>query len=226
MIEGPMADTEHFLGPAPFLAMIIGAKCSGKSELVRFVTYCYAKQFSYVVCISPTALNQFHQGYLPANCIHAQYSDELIEKIISKQEGLKKAGGAMPQCLLILDDILADPAIRFEARKASVLNKVFSANRHYGLSVLIVAQKLKGLPKICRENSDVVLFTRTARSAWADIYEEYSHLPKEQFFEFIRRNTQDYKTIMYRAAVKNEADHFSVFKIPEGFLSRKFKLVF
>jgi len=220
-----MAEPVHFLGAAPFLAMVIGAKCSGKSELVRYITYCYAKSFAYVVCISPTSLNGFHQGYLPANCIHSEYSDELIEKIIAKQEGLKKEG-KMPQCLLILDDILADPSIRFESRKASVLNKVFSANRHYGLSVLIVAQKLRGLPKICRENSDVVLFTRTARSAWADIYEEYSHLPKDEFFEFIRRNTSDYKVIMYKAAVRNEADHFSVFRIPEGFLTRRFKLVF
>ena len=220
-----MAESDQFLGPAPFLAMCIGAKCSGKSEAVRYITYCYAKQFSYVLCISPTAMNGFHQGYLPSHCIHSEYSDELIEKVLAKQEALKKAG-KMPQCLIILDDILADPSIRFEARKASVLNKVFSANRHYGLSVLIVAQKLKGLPKICRENSDVVLFTRTARSAWQDIYDEFSHLPKDQFFEFIRKNTSDYKVIMYKAAVKNEADHFSVFRIPEGFLTHRFKLVF
>ena len=57
MIEGPMAEPVHFLGAAPFLAMVIGAKCSGKSELVRYITYCYAKSFAYVVCISPTSLN-------------------------------------------------------------------------------------------------------------------------------------------------------------------------
>ena len=36
-------------GQPPFLTMIVAAKASGKSELVRFITYQYARDFAYIV---------------------------------------------------------------------------------------------------------------------------------------------------------------------------------
>ena len=205
--------------------MCIGQKHSGKSELVRFITYTYASSFAYVVCISPTSLNGFYQGFMPPAHIHDSYSDEIVEKILAKQETLQKAGKPC-QMLLIMDDILASPTVQFEKRKASVLNKLFAANRHWGVSLLIVAQKLKGLPKLCRENADFVCITRCMRSAWGDILAEYGNVSKDEFFRLIEECTNDYKVLMYKANVSRASDHFSCFKVPEDFLSRKFKLVY
>ena len=217
-----MSDARIFGNP-PFLTMVIGAKNSGKSELVRYITYVYASSFAYVVCISPTSLNGFYQTFLPLAHIHDTYSDEIVSKIIAKQETLKKAGKPC-QMLLILDDILASPDIQFEKRKASILNKLFAANRHWGISLLIVAQKLKGLPKLCRENADFVCITRCMRSAWGDILAEYGNMDKAEFFKLLEECTTDYKVLMYKANVSRSSDHFSCFKIPADFLSRKFRL--
>ena len=219
-----MSDARIFGNP-PFLTMCIGQKHSGKSELVRFITYTYASCFAYVVCISPTSLNGFYQGFMPPAHIHDTYSDEIVEKILAKQETLQKAGKPC-QMLLIMDDILASPTVQFEKRKASVLNKLFAANRHWGVSLLIVAQKLKGLPKLCRENADFVCITRCMRSAWGDILAEYGNVSKDEFFRLIEECTNDYKVLMYKANVSRASDHFSCFKVPEDFLSRKFKLVY
>ena len=220
-----MGDARIFGTTVPFLAMIIGAKASGKSELVRFLTYQYATAFSYVVVVSPTALNQFYQGFVPPQHIHQTYSDELIQSIVTKQETLKNAG-KNTQCLLILDDILASPEVAFEKRKASILNTLFSANRHWNISLLIVAQKLRGLPKLCRENADFVCITRCMRSAWGDLYDEYGTMSKEEFYRMMENSTSDYKVLMFKANVSNVRDHWSCFKIPPDFLHRRFRLQF
>ena len=217
-------DTRLF-GKPPVLAMVIGAKNSGKSELVRFIAYTYARDFAHICVVSPTALNQFYQSFIPSAHIHDTYSDDLIQKLVDRQEALKKSGKQV-HALLILDDILASPDVRFEKRTGSVLNLVFAANRHYNLSVLIVAQKLKGLPTICRQNADYVCITRCMRSAWADLYEEYGNADKKEFYKTLEECTTDYRILMYKAKVKRSTDHYSCFAIPESFLSRRFKLVY
>ena len=218
-----MGDSRIFGATLPFLSMIVGAKASGKSELVRFIAYQYAKSFSYVVVISPTALNQFYQGFVPAQHIHSVYSDELVQGVIAKQETLKNAGKPT-QMLLILDDILASPDVQFEKRRASILNTLFSANRHWNISLLIVAQKLRGLPTLCRENADFVCITRCMRSAWPTLYEEFGTTSKEEFFHMLETSTSDYKILMFKANVPNVTEHWSCFKIPADFLTRRFRL--
>jgi len=125
---------------------------------------------------------------------------------------------------LILDDILASPEVAFEKRKASILNTLFSANRHWNISLLIVAQKLRGLPKLCRENADFVCITRCMRSAWGDLYDEYGTMSKEEFYQMMEKSTSDYKVLMFKANVANVRDHWSCFKIPPGFLDKRFRL--
>ena len=207
----------------PFLSMIVGSKHSGKSELVKFITYQYASAFSYVVVVSPTALNGFYSTFIPAGHIHSTYSDELIDSIKNKQETLKNAGKPV-QMLLILDDILASPDVHFEKRQGSVLNLLFTANRHWNISLLIVTQKLRGLPPACRENADFVCITRCMRSAWGNLYDEYGTSSKEEFFQMLQECTSDYKVLMFKANVASANDHFSCFKVPSEFLKRRFRL--
>ena len=216
-----MADL--IFGPPPFLTMIVAAKASGKSELVRFIAYQYAREFAYVVCISPTALNEFYDSFLPKAHIHDTYSDELVQKIVDKQEALKK-GGKGCNMLLILDDILASPDVNFAKQKASILNKLFAANRHWGISLLICSQKLRGLPKLCRENADYVCIGRCMRSAWGDLFDEYGNTDRESFFKMLSDGTRDYRFLLYRANVSKASDHFSCFSIPSDFLERRFRL--
>ena len=216
-----MADL--IFGKTPFFTMIVSAKASGKSEMCRFVVYTYARDFQYVVCICPTALNEFYDGFLPKAHIHSEYSDELVQKILEKQEGFKKSGKPC-QMLLILDDILASPDVNFEKRKSSVLNKLFAANRHWGISILICTQKLKGLPRLCRDNVDFACLGRCMRSAWPSLFEEFGNTGKDSFYKMLSDGTRDYRFLRYKANVSSEREHFSCFSVPPDFLNRKFRL--
>ena len=216
----------RLFGAPPFFTLITGSKNSGKSELVRYIVRCYAKDFANVEVITPTALNGFYQNFIPASHIHDTYSDELVQGIVEKQEARKKTGKPV-HMLLVCDDILASPNVRFEARKASILNKLFCANRHYLISFLVIVQKMRGVPPLCRLNIDYVCFTRCMRSAWADIYEEYSgNADKKEFFRMLEESTMDYKILMYRAKVARSSEHYSCFRIPPEFLTRKFRLLY
>ena len=222
---GRMAESGQIFGKPPFMTMIVAAKASGKSCLVRYLTYVYAKEFSYITCITPTALNGYYSQFLPEGHIHDTYSDELIQKVVDKQEGFKKAGKDV-HMLLILDDILASPDVKFEQRKASILNKLFAANRHWNISLLICSQKLKGLPRLCRDNVDFTCIGRTMRSAWDDLYDEYGNTDKKAFFTFLEDGTQNYRFLLYQAQVEKASEHFKCFSVPASFQERKFRMLF
>ena len=219
-----MGDARIFGNP-PWLVAACGAKASGKTVLVKYATYIYARDFSYITVISPSMINGWYQEFIDPKYIHGEYSDDLIQKIIDKQESFAKAGKTV-HTLLILEDILASPEVRFEKRKASVLNKVFSANRHWNISVIIVAQKLKGLPRLCRDNCDHICFTRCMRSAYDDIYEGFGHLPKAEFYKFIEDGTREHRILMFTAQAKKGNEHFKCFSVPPEFLDKRFRLVF
>ena len=224
-MEDETPDARLF-GKPPFFTLITGSKNSGKSELCRYIIRQYAQDFSNVEVIAPTMLNGFYQKIIPESHIRDTYSNEFVQELLAKQVVRKKSGKPI-HLLLIFDDILACEAIRFETRKANVLNTLFCANRHYLVSLVIIVQKMKGVPPLCRLNVDYVCFTRCMRSAWADIYEEYSgNADKKEFFKMLEESTMDYKILMYRAKVARSSEHYSCFRIPPEFLTRKFRLLY
>jgi len=216
----------RLFGEPPFLVLVSGSKNSGKSELVRYVIRQYAHAFANIEVVAPTALNGFYQKIIPTSHIHDTYSDEFVQGLMDKQVASKKAGKEK-HCLLILDDILGAPGLRLERRGASIMNTLFCSNRHYLISLIVVVQKMKGVPPLCRLNVDFCCFTRSMRSAWADIYEEYSgNVEKQEFFRMLEESTNDYKVLMYKSKVARANEHYSCFKVPPEFLQRRFRLVY
>ena len=213
-------------GPnVPFLSLIVAAKHGGKSELCRFICYQYAQQFSYIVVFAPTSLNGFYQKFLPAAHIHDDYDEEIMKKILLKQSEYKKREKPV-HCLVIFDDVLGSSTIDFEKRKDNVLNKIWTCQRHYNLSCVVITQRLKGVPKALRENVDWVFILRTMRSAWPDLHEAFGTMPLKEFEHFVELKTCNYKCIRYKANVSHPSQHYSVFSVPPDFLDRKFKLCF
>ena len=156
--------------------------------------------------------------------MHTSYDPSLIENIITKQENFKKAGKDV-HCLVILDDIASDENINFKKTKFTELTKLFSANRHYNISSLLVGHTLKTLPKLLRSNCDYAFITKVLASSIEDLYNEFSHLPKKEFKEFLKNQTCNYQMLCYNN--KTYADvPFSCFKIPEEFIDFKFKINF
>ena len=219
-----MAESGLIFGPPPWQVLLVGAKHSGKSELIKYLCRAYASQFSYIICMAPTALNGFY-SLLPEAHVHDDYDSEVVRKILDKQEAFTRAGKKV-QALLILDDIVGSETIDFEKRRQNELSKIFAANRHYQLSVIVVTQSLKRVPRLLRDNVDYACIHRCMMQAYEGLHETFGHMPKKQFFAFLEQNTQDYQIILYKANVNNPKDHFAVFKLPQSELSRKFKLIY
>ena len=125
-----------------------------------------------------------------------------------------------------MDDIIGSNTIDWEKRKQNELSRLWAANRHWNLSIIVVTQSLKRVPRLLRDNVDYACIFRVMREAYAGLYETFGHTDRATFFKFLEENTLNYKTILYKAAVANPNDHFQVFKIPEEAMARKFKLLF
>jgi len=220
-----MGDTKVCGPNPPFLALVVGQKNTGKSILIKWICRQYAADFSYIVVFTPTSLSGFYQEFLPAAHIHPDYDEEVLKKIMAKQEEFKRHGKPV-QCLVIFDDVIGSQTAELEKRKNNILNTVWVANRHWNLSCLVVTQVLKAVPTKLRQNIDYCFILRTMLSAHATIYEAFGHMDKKSFEHFLETNTSDYKIIRYKSAVKNKDEHYSVFSIPAEFLRTKFKLMY
>ena len=225
MADASQADaSSHIFGKPPFLVLLCGAKASGKSQCIRYVCRAYASSFSSVVVFAPTALNAFYD-FLPTKAVHDDYDASVMKSILETQEKNKRADKTV-HVLIIMDDIIGSNTIDWEKRKQNELSRLWAANRHWNLSIIVVTQSLKRVPRLLRDNVDYACIFRVMREAYAGLYETFGHTDRATFFKFLEENTLNYKTILYKAAVANPNDHFQVFKIPEEAMARKFKLLF
>ena len=218
-----MADGLIF-GPAPWQILMVGAKHSGKSQCIKYVCRAYASQFACIVVFCPTALNGFY-SFIPKRYVHDDYDPEVMREILTKQEDYKRAGKSV-HVLCVFDDIIGSETINFEKRQQNELNRVFCANRHYNLSVIVVTQSLKRVPRILRDNVDGACIFRCMRQAYEGLYETFGHMDKKDFYKFLDEGTRDYQVILYKANVSNPKDHFACFKIPQFEIARKFALLY
>jgi len=220
-----MANDGLIFGPAPWLVASIGAKHSGKSEVIKYVCRAYAGVFSKIVVFCPTALNGYYDTFLPKHAIHDDYDPAVMREIIARQEAYKRAGKVV-HVLIVMDDILGSQTIDFERRKQNELSTVWAANRHFNISCIVVTQSLKKIPPLLRHNVDWALIHRVMREAYAGLYETFGHTDKATFYKFLDENTRDYRVVLFKANVKDPADHFRVFHLPKSEISRRFTLLF
>jgi len=214
----------HIFGPPPFLVLACGAKASGKTVCIKYVIRAYARTFQQVVVFAPTALNGFYD-FLPPKAVHDDYDADVMNGLLAKQEANKRAGKSV-HVLVVMDDIIGSSTIKWEKRCQNELSKLWAANRHWNLSVIVVTQSLRKVPRLLRDNVDYAVIFRVMREAFAGLYETFGHTDRAAFFTFLEENTLDYRVILYKSAVSNPNQHFSVFKIPPEFLTRRFRLVF
>ena len=211
----------------PFISVLYGRKNSGKSVLIRYVCYEYRNDFSYIVVISASNdANGYYSEFLPSAFIHTSYDPTLIESIIEKQIELQKTKKS--QMLLILDDILGCEGLGNMGTSQSrpELMKIFTMNRHMGISLIVSTQGVKQIPRVLRNNACFSCIFRSMNQAINDLYEEYSHLPKKEFYEFVQKYTNNHHILIFNSRETDNTRTYACFKVPEPFLHKKFKLVY
>jgi hypothetical protein len=168
------------------ITLSCGPRKSGKTTLTFDVTKELGQRVDYcfVMCPSPSAIEEFQQ-IVPRSFIYTQVDTDVISRIMTTQRKLI-AKGRRRNILLILDDCLSTEGFG----KSEAMTDLFQNGRHQQVTVIVIAQYIKTLPPLLRENVEYLFIFKTANTG---VLEEYhksyfnSALPaKKEFFKVAR----------------------------------------
>lgn len=143
------------------VVVLIGKRDTGKSFLCRDLLYHHQKIPVGTVISATEAANSFYSEMVPPLFIHNEYSDEIIQKVLERQQKLiehsKKGGPPIDlSAFLILDDCLYDNSWT----RSKYIRSCFLNGRHYKLLFILAMQYALGIPPALRTNVDYVFILR------------------------------------------------------------------
>jgi chloramphenicol 3-O-phosphotransferase len=163
----------------PFSMMLSGSSGSGKTVLAMNILTkkeLYGKYFHYIIVFSPTA-GDFDDTYkclgLPEENFISKFDGAMLDKIIECRKKLISEHGIPwvaknSRMLIIMDDCIADRQF-LESPDAL---KMFALLRHYLVSVIVMIQSYRKLPKALRLNCNAVAVFPALRAEIDVIKEE------------------------------------------------------
>ena len=179
----------------------IAARSRGKSVCMKDILS-YHANIPIGMVISPTEhANAFFQDFIPKMLIHDEYTPELLDKFVQRQQKMsmrakkeKDQNGYSsidPRAFLIMDDAMYDKSWANDAN----IRKIFMNGRHYKIMFLLTMQFPMGISPALRTNiAYVFIFKETIRKNRERLYEHYAGMfPNFQVFEqVLEQVTQDY----------------------------------
>ena len=201
---------------------VVAKRNSGKSILIRYLINKQKHLFSKIFVICPTEkINPFYNTITQEDCIFDEWNENWVEEFINS---LTKINTHQPlsqrkNVLLILDDCMSD--INYNTSKC--MKQIYTRGRHFNLSIIATCQYLNSLPKICRNNCDLIITGQMNLSSIEMLANEYcSNLEKKEFIKLFNRTTKDYGfLVINNNSVKENADLNSIYgqiKTPDEFL--------
>lgn len=122
---------------------------------------------------------------LPKTHLYDKWDEEVVREIMAYSKKQKRG------TLLLLDDLISDPDA-FNRKNSNLLNELFFAGRHYGISICITTQKYHSVQSALLANaSQIIVFrlkTKREQEAFEesmtmydDLDERYERATKERF---------------------------------------------
>lgn len=183
--------------PDSFFGMIVAPRRSGKSEkmasLLERIKKSKTKKFDYIFLFSQTNSgyeNQIPQTYRFRNLEHLPYiinKQAEVRAYNKKQDDPKKR--VKSRILVLLDDMIGEAKGSDSLKNSGMIRKLSVNGRHLGndgvegngVSVFIITQAAKEIPKTIRMNTDIVLAARiTSRIERQTIIEEFTTLRSDR----------------------------------------------
>lgn len=135
--------------------VIVAKRGSGKSFLTRALLH-YFSDIPVGVIISGTEdVDPYYSLFFPDCCIFKEYRQDLIRRILERQEAIKekleKHPNIDPRAFIIMDDCLAQ---RSSWAKDPYLNELMMNGRHYNITYILTMQYPLGVPPEIRGNFD------------------------------------------------------------------------
>lgn len=173
---------------------------SGKSYVCRALL----KHHKYIpggVIISKTEkMNPFYGKFFPDLYIHYEYSSDLVQKILDRQEIMiekciekaKQGKKVDPRAFLLMDDCLADA--KAWIREKPIL-EIFQNGRHYQLMFILTMQYPLGIPPNLRCNLDYIfLLAEDTYGIQKRLYDNYAGMfpTFESFRQVFQQLTENY----------------------------------
>lgn len=202
------------------VVVLIGKRETGKSFLVRDILY-HNRSIPVGTVISPTEQsNCFYGDMLPHIFIHDEFSPEIIENVIKRQNIQKKqirkqrevygTSNIDARTFLILDDCLfdrtwaSDKNIRF----------LFMNGRHLPVMFMITMQHPLGIPPALRTNIDYIFILReNVVSNRKRIYDNYAGMfpTFDMFCQVMDQCTENYECLVINNNVQSNRLEDQVF---------------
>ena len=119
----------------------IAKRCSGKSELIKFVVKksIQNNEFNKIFVFSTTNIvNEFYNSFICEKCIIQNYSENWTNKLIDimtlKNKGKTKQSQNPYNVLLILDDMASDISMHH----SESIKKLYTRGRHSFISIIVI----------------------------------------------------------------------------------------
>ena len=206
-IEQPEAVKNGILPKLPSSYLVIGRSGSGKStNIAALLTdpQLLGGYFNYIVVFSDVACDDVlkHALQLPdENYICGEdFTEDKVKSILTtmekkiKEMGIKKACVEFKVCI-VFDDILS----RAKLLKSDTMRKLFTANRHYLLSVMILSQYLKSIPPVIRQNVSGLVFYPSSLMEIEKLAEENTppFMNKKQFIQVVEHACNEKHSFLF-----------------------------
>jgi hypothetical protein len=207
------------------VAIFCAKRCSGKSELIKYLISCYKTEWNKIYVVSPTeTVNSFYKkaGIADDNMIFEEWSETWIQSLITKMTTINanKAKEERRKILLICDDVAADK--NFHTSK--MLKILVARCRHVNITLIFTIQHLTMLPPICRSNSDYVFLGQLNNASVNIACDEFvaGNIDKRQFLQIYHKNTGNFNfLVINQNSIKDNSnlnEIYGVIRVAEGFI--------
>jgi hypothetical protein len=196
----------------PSLFLLLGTSHSGKSHMLKYLIQEMAKRFNYGFVFSGTIHNGQY-NFIPKDCQFSNsISKEWLDKLLTHQKK-QMANGTPAQCFLIIDDLIGRQDFYDE-----VFQILSTTGRHYNITTFILAQGVKCLSPIIRNNAHYVfIFKMSNVNSINQLFQEYSvgYSRPREFISFIEASTQNYQCVFIdkRSPITGK-DSYQIVKAP------------
>lgn len=196
----------------PFSMIISGRSGSGKTQLLLNILSrkeLFGSYFHKIIIFSPTAGNlddTYKSLKLPKENFIKKFDTQILETILNnrkmqiEKQGIEKVA-KNDRVLLIFDDMISEK--KFLQSKENLM--MFTLLRHYLISVCILSQSFKAIPRPIRLNANYLAIFPSLESEINIMLEEItpSGLTKKDFRQIIDYCTKGRYDFM---AINNHAD--------------------
>jgi GTPase SAR1 family protein len=182
----------------PFRIAVVAPSNSGKSVLISNLIsnpeLPYRKLFKKNIFIWSSTFHlddpsfSMSDNIIKTNVFN-EYDENSVMSIVDEQIGIikKYTKKKAPPILFIFDDVIQD----LPMTKQNVMNKLFFSARHYNISLILLSQQYKMVPRSVRLNASDVIIFQTGNNAEITKIAEEQAIDINKFKEILKHATSE-----------------------------------